>query len=628
MRLKSSYLIGETDGERLYVLTNKKLNANKMKKLISLVIFLSVILFSPQTNAQTTVNLADTVKASLAKAQVLARQGNTEEASKIYLRIMEYYPDNRDAVQGWLIANMKRTPTGEAGAMKQLEELGKLYPNNTGIIFFIAFIQAESGNNEEALKNLETLIKMQPDTALYYIGKGQVLSAMKKYQEAFEAFDKATSLDPKRPDVWGMKADALSKMGKFDDALTTINKGIELAPNYPNGIYNRACIYSLKGDKANALADLGKAISMNPGFKKSAVKDEDFKSLYDDENFKKLTSILSVGQKAPDFTLNDVNGKPVSLSSKIGPKLLLIDFWAGWCAPCRKENPNVLKVYNEFKEKGFEIIGVSLDRTKDMWIQAINDDKLPWTQVSDLNYFNSEAAKRYDVVSIPANYLLDEKGIIIAMNLRGGGLYNEIKRKLAPETVIDVDGNVYNAVTIGNQVWMLENLKTTKYSNGDPIPNVTDSAEWRNLSAGAYCNYNNDIKNGNIYGRLYNWYAVNDPRQIAPKGWHVASEAEWEALISYLGGEKIAGMKLRETGTAHWRSPNPGANNESGFTALPGGYREYTKTFTGLSMGATFFTSTEKDEVNAWSYFILPQAQIGKSSYSKLHGRAVRCVKD
>ena len=266
-----------------------------MKKLIFLLSLLLVFAFSYKSVAQVissqeTQAKSDTLKAHLKKAQMLTQQGNIAGASKIYTGIMESEPDNREAVQGWLMANMKRSPTGEEEAIKQLEELAKSYPNNTAIIFFKAFLEGEHGHNEEALKDIEKLIKIYPNDPLNYILKGQVLFAMEKFSEASQAFDKATSLDPSRGDVWGMQAGALAKIGKFDDAIVAANKGMELAPNNPVSIYNRACIYSLKGDKANALADLQKAISMNPSFKENATKDEDFKSLYNDEDFKKLTS--------------------------------------------------------------------------------------------------------------------------------------------------------------------------------------------------------------------------------------------------------------------------------------------------------------------------------------------------
>ena len=141
------------------------------------------------------------------------------------------------------------------------------------------------------------------------------------------------------------------------------------------------------------------------------------------------------------------------------------------------------------------------------------------------------------------------------------------------EAVTDIDGNVYQTVTIGTQVWMAENLKVIHYRNGDAIPNVTDSTEWSNLTTGAYCNYDNDANNATTYGRLYNWYAVNDSRNIAPTGWRVPTEDEWTILSVYLGGRTVAGGKLKETGTTHWISPNTGATNETGFTALPGGIR-------------------------------------------------------
>lgn len=265
-----------------------------MKRFIYLSAFILVIFSTQNLYSQVNVgqeNLAgnDSIKASLQKAQVLLKQGNTDGASKIYESIMESEPQNKEAVQGWLMANMKRSPTGEEDAIKLLDELNKKYPENTAIIFFRAFVEGEYGHNKEALEDIDKLIKVQPDDALNYIMKGQVLQAMEQYNEASQAFEKATSLDPSRWDVWGMKAGSLAKTGKYDEAILSINKGIELAPDQSVNFYNRACIYSLKGDKTNALLDLQKAISMNPSLRQSAVKDEDFKSLYDNEDFKKLT---------------------------------------------------------------------------------------------------------------------------------------------------------------------------------------------------------------------------------------------------------------------------------------------------------------------------------------------------
>jgi peroxiredoxin len=140
--------------------------------------------------------------------------------------------------------------------------------------------------------------------------------------------------------------------------------------------------------------------------------------------------VVSVGQKAPDFTMNDTSGKPVSLYSKLGPKVLLIDFWAAWCNPCRQENPIIVKVYNEFHKKGFDIIGVSLDQKKEEWLKAIAADKLVWTHLSDLKYWENEAARLYAVNSIPSNFLLDENGIIIGRNLLGDDLYKKVKEIL------------------------------------------------------------------------------------------------------------------------------------------------------------------------------------------------------
>jgi len=158
-------------------------------------------------------------------------------------------------------------------------------------------------------------------------------------------------------------------------------------------------------------------------------------SLQNSANGKKMVSQLaimektSIGKQALLFIQNDVNGKPVSLSDYKG-KYVLVDFWASWCGPCRAENPNVLKAFNQYKNKNFTVLGVSLDEKDTAWEKAVKEDGLPWTQVSDLKGWKNEAAQEYGVNAIPANYLLDPNGIIIAHNLRGDALENKLAEVL------------------------------------------------------------------------------------------------------------------------------------------------------------------------------------------------------
>jgi tetratricopeptide (TPR) repeat protein len=254
-------------------------------KNIFLLIMIMALILNFRSEAQTS-----TIKEELVKAQDLAKKGNIEEASKICTGIMGAYSDNKEAVQSWLIINMKRSPTGEEEAIGQLEELGKLYPKNSAVLFFKAFLQDEHGHKDDALATTEKLITMQPDTALNWLMKGQILEEMNKFDEALIAYEKATSLGPDNADAWQNKAGLFAKTNKLDDAISSYNKAIQLAPQQSIFIYNRGCAYCRKGDNTNALADLEKAISMNPRFKSLATKDEDFKSLWDNEDFKKLTS--------------------------------------------------------------------------------------------------------------------------------------------------------------------------------------------------------------------------------------------------------------------------------------------------------------------------------------------------
>jgi uncharacterized protein (TIGR02145 family) len=140
------------------------------------------------------------------------------------------------------------------------------------------------------------------------------------------------------------------------------------------------------------------------------------------------------------------------------------------------------------------------------------------------------------------------------------------------DTVLDIDGNVYRAVSIGTQVWMGEDLRTTRYNDGTSIPYVTDTAEWASLYSDAFCWANNEDSNKTIYGALYNWYTTNTGK-LCPVGWHVSTSDDWEILVDYCGGWEIAGGKLKETGTVHWDAPNVGATDEFGFTAIPAGGR-------------------------------------------------------
>lgn len=192
----------------------------------------------------------------------------------------------------------------------------------------------------------------------------------------------------------------------------------------------------------------------------------------------------------------------------------------------------------------------------------------------------------------------------------------------------DVEGNNYKSVKIGNQVWMAENLKSTKYNDNTSIPLVSDNTTWSTLSTPGYCWYNNDeATNKSIYGAMYNWYAVNTGK-LCPTGWHVPTNTEWTTLITYLGGVDIAGGKLKETGTSHWLSPNT-STNESGFTGLPGGYRVYAGNFNVIGDFGCWWTSTEIDGPSA-NYVSLRYFAnyVNRFGSGKEGGFSVRCLRD
>ena len=201
-------------------------------------------------------------------------------------------------------------------------------------------------------------------------------------------------------------------------------------------------------------------------------------------------------------------------------------------------------------------------------------------------------------------------------------------------SISEIDSIVYSSnsetVIIGEQVWMTKNLDVSTYRNGDTIPQVSDPNQWFALVTGAWCNFDNNSTVGLVYGKLYNWFAVNDARGLAPDGWHIPSDEEWKILENNLGGSSIAGGKLKETDTIHWLSPNSNATNESGFLALPGGWCISTSGFFSLigSYG-NWWSSTENISAGVWGRYLgYDASKFGVFYYDKEFGFSVRCLKD
>ena len=199
-------------------------------------------------------------------------------------------------------------------------------------------------------------------------------------------------------------------------------------------------------------------------------------------------------------------------------------------------------------------------------------------------------------------------------------------------TMNDNDGISYKTIEIGNQVWMAENLRSTQFRNGESIDEVTTNSEWVGLTAAAYSTYDNstDLDAQATYGMLYNWFVVSDDREIAPEGWHVPTEQDWINLANAMGGVNSAAGALKEVGLAHWNAPNAGANNSSGFTALPAGRREYTDgSFINTGFNAFWWTSTAYNPDYSW-YFQMNYdgANLIQANFHKQYGFSIRLIKD
>jgi len=301
------------------------------------------------------------------------------------------------------------------------------------------------------------------------------------------------------------------------------------------------------------------------------------------------------------------------------------------------------KIDEILKEQQFQMSGCTTNECFIEIGQLLNVEQLVVGSISKVGSTYSIFAR---IISIETGEILtvatyDYNGKIDDLLIKGmrivanklANLNNQINK--VPQQKIN-----YKTVKIGNQLWMAENLRATHYQNGDPIPNISNLAQWDTLMSGAMCNYNNISNNSIIYGYLYNWYAVIDNRNIAPEGWHIPSRGEWKELEMFLGMSQIEsdngiyrgtneGGKLKESGTVHWNRPNISATNTSGFSALPGGFRNYSGFFDGIGRYAYFWTSSEVGSGNVKAQYLINSGSgIGSVSINKRNGYSVRCIKD
>ena len=231
-----------------------------------------------------------------------------------------------------------------------------------------------------------------------------------------------------------------------------------------------------------------------------------------------------------------------------------------------------------------------------------------------------------DAISNPANGLLVyQTDATVGFYFFKSGVWTRLSQTTTSTAQVATP-----VVTICCQSWMTTNLDVDRYRNGDPIPHVTDPTDWSSLATGAYCYYNNDSTTfAAAYGKLYNWYAVNDPRGLAPEGWHIPTQFEWTTLTDCLGGASVAGGPMKETGTTHWNSPNTDATNFSGFKGLPGGYRSSNGNFYDIGASGIWWSSTENSSISAWYRGLgYSGGDVDVYDINKQIGFSVRCLRD
>lgn len=317
----------------------------------------------------------------------------------------------------------------------------------------------------------------------------------------------------------------------------------------------------------------------------------------------------------------DDNDKPGEATSPTATTQDATNVGQGWATLAGTVNPNNKITIAYFEYDTSTVYGNRIDAEPD----TISDNKVTTVRV---NLTGLKSGTKYYFRIMAENQGGKSNGgekTFTTTNPRPAGF--SFNPEIAYGSVSDIDGNLYRTVVIGTQEWMAENLKVTRLNNGTPVSFVPDASTWGSakFTSPGYSWYNNDSVS---YGALYNWYAVNTGK-LCPVGWHVPSDDEWTSLIDYLGGRSIAGGKIKEKGTSHWQTPNAGGTNETGFTAVPAGYRYSSGSFNGIRRYAYWWTSAASSDAEAYfrmTYYNLPN--IDRSSSSKKSGMSVRCVKD
>ena len=299
---------------------------------------------------------------------------------------------------------------------------------------------------------------------------------------------------------------------------------------------------------------------------------------------------------------------------------------------CKRINKNVPKI-NSLKAT-FE----TLDGEKIALAYGLGDDTSIIIKVDPVKWENSNIVKRWYIIY----HELGHDVLNLEHGQGGKMMYNFADKEYSWDDFFnDKDYMIYSikdkvfsseieTVKIGNQEWTVENLDVSRYRNGDIIPEVNDPKEWANLKTGAWCYYYNDPRYGKIYGKLYNWYAVNDPRGLAPEGFHIPSDTEWTKLTDYLGGREVAGGKMKAIGTSLWNSPNNNATNDSGFSGLPGASRSDDGTYGLITYHGHWWSLSEFNIItDAWCRYLHHSNGLAYKSWSnKKNGFSVRCLRD